>query len=479
MRRAKLLIVDDETMFHRSITQHLKNQNYEIFTAMSFDEARKILISETPQVVVLDMVLPDRSGMDLLSLVKQNHPLTEVIVITGFGSIESAVEATKKGAFAYLPKPFDPEIFTINLRNALQSSMLKTENTQLRDTLKKEYGFDNLVGTSAAIQNIFRTVEKIAKTDSTVLITGESGTGKELIAKAIHFHSLRSRHMFVPINCGAIPEDLLESELFGHVKGAFTGAISGRVGRFETAHKGTLFLDEIGDAPLSIQVKLLRVLQEKTFEYVGSNKPIEVDVRIIAATNQNLRELIGKKFFREDLYYRLNVIPIEVPPLRNRMEDIPALAKYFLVKYCKHQRKDLIEVDALAMQALCDYPWPGNVREFQNLIEQLTAFCDGRRISIHDLPKRFFQKDASQGVPSPQTTSASSSVFSFHIPSSGMDFNRVVDQIETNLIIEALQKTQWNKNQAAKLLNLNRTTLVEKMKKKNIGLGKSKQEISL
>lgn len=277
--------------------------------------------------------------------------------------------------------------------------------------------------------------------------------------------SERSKYHLVPINCGAIPEDLLESELFGHMKGAFTGAVSNRIGRFETAHRGTIFLDEIGDAPLNIQVKLLRVLQEKSFEPVGSSKKMEVDVRIIAATNQKLKDLISKKQFREDLFYRLSVIPIELPPLRDRKEDIPLLIRFFIQRCCQRQKRHPIEFDDAVLQTLIDYSWPGNVRELENLIEQLVVFCEGKKITLPDLPKRFSQNQSSQGVITPDETYTS---FKAHIPLTGINFNQLIDQLERRLISEALEKTNWNKNQAAKLLNLNRTTLVEKMKKKNI-----------
>jgi len=278
-------------------------------------------------------------------------------------------------------------------------------------------------------------------------------------------NQIRFIYLLLPINCGAIPEDLLESELFGHVKGAFTGAISNRIGRFEAAHRGTIFLDEIGDTPLNIQIKLLRVLQEKTFEPVGSSKKIEVDVRIIAATNQDLKELIAKKLFREDLYYRFNVIPIELPALRNRKEDIPLLIQFFIHRYCNRQKRPPIEMDEAVEQALVNYPWPGNVRELENLIEQLVVFSEGKKIRLHELPTRFIRLQPSQFTSIPKLPLSAPGE---NISSIGVDFNNMVDQVERSLIIEALEKTNWNKNQAAKLLNLNRTTLVEKMKKKKI-----------
>ncbi len=464
--KANILIVDDEPSFLKALHGMLDTGTYTIYTSETFSEAEKIIIETPPDVVILDLVLPDRSGMELIPIIKEHNRVAEIIVLTGHGSIDSAVEATKRGAFAYLPKPIQRGDLTITVRNALQVARLKEENTRLKDTLKKEYRFENIVGASESMQNIFRTIEKISGTDSTILITGESGTGKELIARAIHYCSQRSKNHLVTINCGAIPEDLLESELFGHVKGSFTGAISTRIGRFEVANNGTVFLDEIGDTPQNLQVKLLRFLQEKTFEPVGSNQKVIANVRIIAATHQNLRSLIQEKKFREDLFYRLNVIPIDLPPLRERLEDIPLLIKYFTHRICKRQNRPNLDIDPIVIDLLCQYAWPGNVRELENLIEQLIVFTEDKIITPKDLPKRFRTPSFHTGSELPENFSKNS--LGELIKEDSLDFNQTIDKLERALILSALRETRWNKNKAAGLLKLNRTTLIEKMKKKRI-----------
>ena len=477
LKRASILVVEDEPAYQRTLQALMAEEGHQVVTAGSFEQARKALGTQVIHLALVDLFLPDRPGMDLLSFIKTQHPHTEVVVLTAHGSIESAVEATKRGAFAYLIKPFEKETLNLSIRNALETVRLKLENDRLKESLRNEYKFANMVGASSAMQNVFRTVEKISSIDSTVLITGESGTGKELIAKAIHFSSPRAQHHMITVNCGAIPEELLESELFGHVKGAFTGATSNRIGRFEAAHKGSIFLDEIGDMPLNLQVKILRVLQERSFQAVGSNETIEVDVRIIAATNQNLNDLIQKKQFREDLFYRLNVIHINIPPLRDRREDVPMLIKFFTARHCKEHGRPVLDIDDHALQVLMDYEWPGNIRELENLIEQLVVFKESNKICVEDLPSRFWQKE--QSLASTSEPSSNSKTFSYaassgghpphmKLPDVGLDFKNVVDKFEEGLILQALERTKWNKNQAAKLLSLNRTTLVEKLKKKKM-----------
>ncbi len=321
-----------------------------------------------------------------------------------------------------------------------------------------KYKIDNMVGTSEKMIKVFDLVSKIASTDSTVLILGESGTGKELVARAIHGKSRRSRLPFVPVNCGAIPEELLESELFGHEKGAFTGAFRMHTGRFEMAAGGSIFLDEISEMSPNLQVKLLRVLQEKEFERVGGINTIRTDVRIIAATNKNLEEEVEKSRFREDLYYRLNVIPILLPPLRERLSDIPALVKYFIEKNARERSLEVLDINKQVMQHFLNYRWPGNVRELENLIERLSVLCDGNTVTITDLPEKILTGH----------TQASGSSLGFILPDEGIDLSDTVSEFEKNIIIQALNKTGWVKNRAAKLLNLNRTTLVEKIKKQGI-----------
>jgi DNA-binding NtrC family response regulator len=393
--------------------------------------------------------------------VRQIHevsPDLPCIVITGYGSAEQSVEALRAGAFWYLEKPFEQghlDVVRRLVEQAIEVGRLKAENRLLQSQLRSRYRFENVVGSSPALREVLEVVGKVAETDSTVLITGESGTGKELIARAIHYNSPRAERMLVTVNCGAIPEELLESELFGHVRGAFTNAVSARQGRFSLADGGTIFLDEIGDMSPNLQVKLLRVLQDRTFEPVGSSKTVAVDVRVIAATNQELEQAIRERRFREDLYYRLNVIPIEVPPLRVRGEDVALLAHHFLGVANRDKGKRVEGITPEALELLCGYDWPGNVRELENLMERLVIFRGEGEVRPEDLPAAFHRREApTVSVP--------------RLPPAGLSFRDVVDDFETDLILQALEQTQWNKNQAARLLGLNRTTLLEKIKKKGL-----------
>jgi DNA-binding NtrC family response regulator len=392
-----------------------------------------------------------------MSFLKNLNPSVEVIILTGHGSIESAIRATQKGAFHFVTKPFNLDELMSLVDKALTHKKLQQENTQLRTELNKKYKFDQIIGSSEPIQNVLRLIERVADSDSTVLVQGDSGTGKELIAKAIHYNSHRSQAAFVAINCGAIPSELLESELFGHVKGAFTGAVANRVGRFEMADGGTLFLDEIGDLEPSLQVKILRALQERSFEPVGSTKTVSVDVRVIAATNIDLEEAVENGKFREDLFYRLNVIPILVPALRERKTDIPLLLNHFIQLFNKNKGRGLQGINPEAMDCLSQYPWPGNIRELENLVERMSILKGHGMLGPEDLPLKYRSlKQSTQEVGI------------IDIPEEGMDFNSAVDSYENALIIRALEKTGWNRNQAAALLRLNRTTLVEKIKKKGL-----------
>jgi len=417
-----------------------------------------VVSGEPVDLVLADIRMPGINGLELVRQVHEINPDLPCIVITGFGSPENSVEALRAGAYWYLEKPFDQgnlDVIRRLVEQAIEHGRLKAENRILQSQLRSKYRFENIVGTSSALRGVLDIVGKVADTESTVLITGESGTGKELIARAIHYNSRRSDQRLVTVNCGAIPEELLESELFGHVRGAFTNAVSHREGRFTLANGGTIFLDEIGDMSANLQVKLLRVLQDRTFEPVGSSKSITVNVRVIAATNQKLERAIRENRFREDLYYRLNVIPIEVPPLRDRFEDIPLLAQYFL-DVMNHERGAKIDSIAEdAIQRMCAYDWPGNVRELENLIERLTVLRGEGEIRAADLPEAFHECGAPE----------------LHVPqvsSSGIAYREVVDRFETDLILQALERTHWNKNKAAQLLGLNRTTLIEKIKKKGL-----------
>jgi DNA-binding NtrC family response regulator len=411
-------------------------------------------------LVLCDVKMPGISGLELVRQIRDIHPDLPCIVVTGYGSAESSLDALRAGAFWYLEKPFDQAHLDVVRRlveQAIEHGRLKAENRILQSQLHQRYRFENIVGSGSALRSVLDVVEKVADTDSTVLITGESGTGKELIARALHYNSRRADRMFVTVNCGAIPEELLESELFGHVRGAFTNAVSHREGRFSVANGGTVFLDEIGDMSPNLQVKLLRVLQDQTFEPVGSSKTLKVNVRVIAATNQDLEYAIKEKRFREDLYYRLNVIPVEIPPLRERREDIPLLVQHFLDAMNRERSKGGgITISQGVMDRICQHDWPGNVRELENLIERLVILRGEGEIEVDDLPNTFRQRPATPHAGAPR------------IPAAGLPFNEVVDRFEADLILQALEQTHWNKNRAAQLLGLNRTTLIEKIKKKRL-----------
>ncbi len=459
MRNECILVVDDSPDIRFTMSEVLKTKGFSVESASDGQEAIEVLDKRFFDIVLTDLSMPRKSGMDVLRFVTQNSPETICIIITGYGSIQGAVEALKMGAYDYLCKPIKPDEVTILIDKALELRDLRRENRNLKKELKDKYGFENIVGTSKAMQNVFSLVEKVADSDSTVLITGESGTGKELIAHAIHYASDRKDGPFIPVNCAAIPEELLESELFGHEKGAFTHAIKTRIGRFELANKGTIFLDEIGEMPPSLQVKLLRVLQERKFERVGGVKTISVDIRVVAATNQDLEEAVKKGRFREDLFYRLNVIPIHVPPLRERRSDIALLAKHFLKRYCQGKRKCVKGITDEALDILSRYDWPGNVRELENIIERMVILANGDTITKDDLPAQIVEKAAGAGG----LASLSGSAMEF--PEEGLSLSQAVSELEKRLILMALERTGGVKNRAAKLLKMNRTTLIEKMKK--------------
>lgn len=460
MRQSRVLILDDESSLRTALFRVLDRKGLNVLTANRIEEARTLCQGDTPvDLAIVDVNLPDGDGIEFMSWLKAAHPACEVIVLTGHGTIESAIRATQKGAFHFVTKPFNLEELMSLVEKALTHKKLQQENQLLRSELNKKYKFDQIIGSSESIQSVLRLVERVADSDSTILVSGESGTGKELIARAIHYNSPRASGPFIPINCGAIPGELLESELFGHIKGAFTGAISNRIGRFELADGGTIFLDEIGDLEPALQVKLLRALQERSFEPVGSTKTVQVNVRVIAATNVNLEEAVETGKFREDLYYRLNVIPITVPALRERRTDIPLLLKHFMDLFSRSKGRGLSGISADALECLINYPWPGNIRELENLVERMTILKGQGQIEIADVPAKYRASSAA---------SASPDLGSVDIPDLGLDFNSAVDAYENALILRALEKTGWNRNQAAMLLRLNRTTLVEKIKKKGL-----------
>jgi len=458
INREQVLVVDDEEDLRKAIVDILTLDGFEVDQAGSAEEAAEKLSQTAYDVLITDHNLPGKTGVELLEESLVRYPEIIGIIITGYGTIETAVNAIKKGAYNYLTKPFKLVELPVMVRKGLKERHLRFENQYLRKQLDERYGFDNIIGTGRGMKRIFELVETIAGLTSTVLIQGETGTGKELIAKAIHFNSQRKDQKMVSINCGAIPENLLESELFGHVKGAFTGAVQTRIGRFEQANGGTIFLDEIGNMPLALQVKLLRVLQEREFERVGGNNTVKVDVRIIAATSSNLEQMVKDGTFREDLYYRLNVIPIDLPPLRERREDIPLLVQRFIEHFCETHKLDLKTISPHVLKALMAYDWPGNVRQLENIVERMVALTANRpAILPADLPGEIQNRDSLNFVPL------------IEIPEGGISFQDVVTDMERELIVQSLRKTNGNKKLAAKLLNLKRTTLIEKIKR--IGLG--------
>ncbi len=448
----KILIIDDENTLSGSLSRALRHHGYLTSTVRSKQEFHQT--GADSDIILLDLKLPDGDGLELMKHIKRKNPGTQVIVMTGYGTIDLAVSATKQGAFHFITKPFNiGEIINLCAK-ALAQTRLETENARLLSCVKKQYCFDMIIGQSRPVLNLLEMIKKVARSTSTVLITGESGTGKELVAKSIHFNSEQSKGPFVPVHCGAIPRDLLESELFGHVKGAFTGAVKDRIGRFQTAEGGTLFLDEISTMDLSTQVKLLRVLQEKEFQPVGGDKLVPSQTRVISASNENLERAVRKGEFREDLYYRLNVIPLPIAPLRERQEDIPLLINHFIKS--KKRTHKIKAVSESAMRHLCEYPWPGNIRELENMIERLCVLTEKDIVEDTDLPPKYIGRPSQDSHPN------------MDIPETGLDFNDTINCFENDLILKALKKTKWNRNQAAKLLKLNRTTLLEKIKKKGL-----------
>ena len=455
MQKTKVLIIEDEKTLGRALFRTLEEQGYSVFQIHSKKEFYQLSPSSHFDIVLLDLKLPDGDGLQLIRTIKNLNPRSQIIVMTGYGTIELAVKATKQGAFHFITKPFNMCEIVNLCERALSHTQLTKENARLRSFVRKQYHFDQIIGQSGAILNLLEMIRKVAHFSSNILIYGESGTGKELVAKSIHFNSQQSQGPFVPLHCGAIPKDLLESELFGHVKGAFTGAVKDRIGRFQSAEGGTLFLDEISTMDPSTQVKLLRVLQEREFQPVGGDKTIPCRARIISASNENLELSIKQGKFREDLYYRLNVLPIFIPPLRKRSEDIPLLIKRFIKTFNQKNSPKIKGLSESAFHCLLKYEWPGNVRELENLVERLCVLTEREVIQEKDLPHKYRTKTK---VQIPVTD----------IPESGLDLNRVVKGFESSLILRALTKTQWNRNQAAKLLKVNRTTLLEKIRKKGL-----------
>jgi DNA-binding NtrC family response regulator len=450
---ARILVIDDDPVILKVIADILKTVDYEVSTAPDGESGIKELEADNYDLVITDLMMPGVGGMEVLDHVLANSPKTMCIILTGYGTIKSSVEAIKSGAFDYITKPVTASELLVGVEKALKFRSLEEENLRLKKELRRKYRYENLVGTSEAIKKIYDLIEKVADTDGTILISGPTGTGKELISRAIHYNSSRDDKPLVVINCGAIPEELLESELFGHEKGAFTGAHKTRIGRFEMANGGTIFLDEIGEMSPALQVKLLRVLQERKFERVGGTKSIHVDIRIIAATNRNLTTAINNGTFREDLYYRLNVIPIKVPSLKKRKSDIPLLIDFFMKKTRRGKEQKVKEFSPAAMDAMLKYDWPGNVRELENVITRVSILCDNQTIGFHDLPE-YLQQNSILNDPVKED-----------LLEKGGTLSEAVRDFEKRLILDALEKSNGVKAKAAKLLNIKRTTLVEKIKK--------------
>ena len=449
-----LLIVDDETALREAIAERLTDHGFAVEQADNGEHALQRLADFAFDIIVTDLRLPGIDGRQVLDAAIERYPDIIGIVITGYGTVKDAVEAIKQGASDFITKPFQFDALLHVLNSALEQRRLRSENAYLRSQLEERYRIDGLVGRSKVMRDLFHLLEIVAGTSSTVLIAGETGTGKELAARAIHHSSARRANRFVAINCSAIPETLLEAELFGHVRGAFTGAVGTRQGRFEQAHKGTLFLDEVATMSPALQAKLLRVLQEREFERVGDSHTTKVDVRVIAATHSDLGRMVSEGSFREDLYYRLNVIPIKLPPLRERRDDIPLLVQHFLQKLSNEPGRTPATVSQEAMRRLMAYNWPGNVRQLENVIERAVAFSQGRpQIDIQDLSPEI------QNEPAPADTT------DVWFPEDGLDFESYISGVELSLIRRSLEHTRGNKRQAARLLRLKRTTLIEKLKR--------------
>ncbi len=446
--KAKILVIDDDTSLRRVLEYNLQEEGYDVAAAASGEEGFRLFKQLQPDLVITDMKMSGMDGLKVLKSIKESSADTLVIIITAFGTVDVAVEAMKAGAYDYITKPFNREALKLTVKKALQFSGLAEENKRLKDELADKADFRSIVGSSPEMEKVFAMVRKVADTEASVFITGESGTGKELIARSIHANSSRRDGPFVAINCSAIPRDLLESELFGHTKGAFTGAIKEKSGKFQLADCGTIFLDEVGELLLELQPKLLRVLQEKEVEPLGGTKPQKLDVRVISATSLNMEKAIADGTFRDDLYYRLSVIPIHLPPLRERRKDIPLLIKYFSAKH----GSDKISFDKEALEALSMFAWPGNVRELENTVERLLIMRSSDVIRFGELPDKF------------REPSSSHKNRVVRLPDEGYS----LEQLEREIVIEALERNAWNQTAAARFLRIPRHTLIYRIEKYNI-----------
>jgi two-component system NtrC family response regulator len=457
MTKPSVLVVDDEPNSLFGVCQILTDEGFQAIPANNGLEALEILKKDSINVIITDEKMPDLNGMELLSEVKKNYQQIPVILITAYGSVSMAVESLKRGAFYFFEKPIfnNLEQFLAIIKQALKTQEMERELDHLRKEVSEKYSFPNIISNHPKMSEIFDIIGRIARTDKTVLIQGESGTGKDLIAKTIHYNSLRRDNPMVTVNCGALTETLLTSELFGHTKGAFTGAVKDTVGRFQMADGGTLVLDEIGEVPFHLQKTLLRIIEEKEFERVGDSRSIKVDVRILTTTNRNLQEEVKKEKFREDLFFRLSIVPVTLPPLRERVSDIPLLANHFLKKF--QEEKGLIRIEPEALEHLKTYSWPGNVRELMNVIQQMMIFCKGNTITMNDLPPHMFLKGEIQE----------------QSPGGKIQLMKMVSDVEKKWILNKLKEGDWNQEKTSALLGITRKMLMNRIKKYKIKIPKN------
>jgi two-component system response regulator PilR (NtrC family) len=460
MIKDKILVADDEQSMREFLDIMLKKEGYKVSLASNGEEVVKLVDNDLFDLVLLDIRMPKLDGISALKKIKAIAPETIVIMITAYASADTAIKAMKEGAYDYITKPFKVEEIKLIIKNALEKKNLQKENILLKQVVRDRYHFGNIIGQSPKMMVLYDLLEKVSPTKTNILIAGESGTGKELVAKAIHYNSVRKEKPFVTLNCGAIPESLIESELFGHMKGAFTDAIATKKGLFEVADEGTIFLDEISELPLLMQVKLLRVLQDKEFKRVGGTEDIRVDVRIISATNKDLEEAVKEKHFREDLFYRLNVIQIKLPPLRDRKEDIPILAGHFLKKYSEELNKNILKTSPEALQILLNYEYPGNVRELQNIIERAVALESSQELTVHNLSSYLSEQPLLRKGP-----------IDIEIPNEGIDLEKMVEDLERTLLLKALDKTKGIKKKAAELLRINFRSMRYRLEKYGLNHG--------
>jgi two-component system, NtrC family, response regulator PilR len=460
MIKDKILVADDEQSMREFLDIMLKKEGYKVSLASNGEEVVKLIDNDLFDLVLMDIRMPKLDGISALKKIKSTSPETVVIMITAYASADTAIKAMKEGAYDYITKPFKVEEIKLIINNALEKKNLQKENILLKQVVRDRYHFGNIIGQSPKMMALYDLLEKVSPTKTNILIAGESGTGKELVAKAIHYNSVRKEKPFVTLNCGAIPESLIESELFGHMKGAFTDAIATKKGLFEVADEGTIFLDEISELPLLMQVKLLRVLQDKEFKRVGGTEDILVDVRIISATNKDLEEGVKEKRFREDLFYRLNVIQIKLPPLRDRKEDIQILANHFLKKYSEELSKNILKITPEALQILLNYDYPGNVRELQNIIERAVALESSQELTAYNLSSYLSGQPLLKKGP-----------IDIEIPSEGIDLEKMVEDLERTLLLKALDKTKGIKKKAAELLHINFRSMRYRLEKYGLNHG--------